>query len=129
MPTPPTPSSPVDAAPADAPRPRLVARLLSRTRRGHLEQAIAAGRLREVERFDLRGVEGLRALARKSLWLLVAGGVAFASLNLAVRAVRHSGPLLGESSPAARALVLVLANVAAYIVMVPVHEALHAAVI
>src|SRR5258708_37680851 len=74
MPTPTTPSSPVDAAPADAPRPRLVARLLSRTRRGHLEQAIAAGRLREVERFDLLAVEGPRALARKRLWRLVAGG-------------------------------------------------------
>src|SRR5258707_14991116 len=74
MPTPPTPSSPVDAAPADAPRPRLVARMLSRTRRRQLEEAIAAGRLREVERFDLLAVEGLRTLARKSLWLLVAGG-------------------------------------------------------
>jgi len=129
MPTPTTPSLPTGAAPADAPRPRLVARMLSRTRRRQLEDAIAADRLREVERFDLLAVEGLRALARKSLWLLVAGGVAFAGLNLVVRAVRQSGPLLGESSPATRALVLVLANAAAYIVMVPVHEALHAATI
>jgi len=129
MPTPTTPSLPAGAAPADAPRPRLVARMLYRTRRRQLEDAIAADRLREVERFDLLAVEGLRALARKSLWLLVAGGVAFAGLNLAVRAVRQSGPLLGESSPATRVLVLVLANAAAYIVMVPVHEALHAATI
>ena len=129
MPTPTTPSLPAGAAPADAPRPRLVARMLSRTRRRQLEDAIAADRLREVERFDLLAVEGLRALARKSLWLLVAGGVAFAGLNLAVRAVRQSGPLLGESSPATRVLVLVLENAAAYIVMVPVHEALHAATI
>src|SRR5258707_4881428 len=100
MPTPPTPSSPVDAAPADAPRPRLVARLLSRTRRGHLEQAIAAGRLREVERFDLLAVEGLRALARKSLWLLVAGGVAFSRLYPTGRSVPHRRPLLARSSPA-----------------------------
>jgi putative zincin peptidase len=129
MPTPTTPFLPAGAAPADAPRPRLVARMLSRTRRRQLEEAIAAGRLREGERIDLLAVEGLRALARKSLQLLVGGGVAFAGLNLAVRAVRHSAPLLGESSPAARALVLVLANAAAYIVMVPVHEALHAATI
>src|SRR5258708_34166906 len=110
MPTPTPPSLPADAAPADAPRPRLVARMLSRTWRRQLEEAIAAGRLREVERFDLLAVEGLRTLARKSLWLLVAGGVAFAGLNLVVRAMRQSGPLLGESSPVTRALVLVLAN-------------------
>src|SRR5258707_8021910 len=104
MPTPPTPSSPVDAAPADAPRPRLVARLLSRTRRGHLEQAIAAGRLREVERFDLLAVEGLRALARKSLWLLVAGGGGVGHLQLTGRGRRHCGPPLRGRSPGARAL-------------------------
>src|SRR5258706_16343892 len=103
MPTPTTPSSPVDAAPADAPRPRLVARLLSRTRRGHLEQAIAAGRLREVERFDLLAVEGLRALARKSLWLLVAGGGGVAPPHLTGPALRESGPLPRRGSPAGRA--------------------------
>src|SRR5258708_20083518 len=99
MPTPTTPSSPVDAAPADAPRPRLVARLLSRTRRGQLEQAIAAGRLREVERFDLLAVEGLRALARKSLWLLVAGGVAVARPPLAAPALPQTRPALRPASP------------------------------
>src|SRR5260370_37407071 len=78
MPTPTPPSLPAGAAPADAPRPRLVARMLSRTRRRQMEEAIAAGRLREVERFDLLAGEGLRALARTSLWLLVAGGVGLA---------------------------------------------------
>src|SRR5260221_5980116 len=112
MPTPTTPSPPVGAAPADAPRPRLVARMLSRTRRGQLEQAIAAGRLREVERFDLLAVEGLRALARKSLWLLVAGGVGVARLQLTGRGLRHSGPLLGQGSPAGRPPVLRLAEAA-----------------
>src|SRR5260370_27222828 len=107
MPTPTTPSLPAGAAPADAPRPRLVARMLSRTRRGQLEQAIAAGRLREVERFDLLAVEGLRALARKSLWLLVAGGVGFARPHPTGPAVPHSRPPLRESAPAARAPVRV----------------------
>src|SRR5258706_15997531 len=98
MPTPTTPSLPAGAAPADAPRPRLVARMLSRTRRRQLEEAIAAGRLREVERFDLLAGEGLRTLARKSLWLLVAGGVGFfgphpAGLGLGARgAPARPGP-------------------------------------
>src|SRR5260221_6156032 len=98
MPTPTTPSLPAGAAPADAPRPRLVARMLSRTWRRQLEEAIAAGRLREVERFDLLAVEGLRTLARKSLWLLVAGGGAFSRLKPAGPALAVSGPPLRRSA-------------------------------
>src|SRR5260370_24247500 len=108
MPTPTTPSLPASAAPGDAPRPRLVARMLSRTRRRQLEEAIAAGRLCEVERVDLLAVEGLRALARKSLWLLMAGGVRFAGLNFAIPSLPHSSPLLGRISPPAGAPVPVL---------------------
>src|SRR5260370_40791532 len=107
MPTPTTPSLPAGAAPADAPRPRLVARMLSRTRRGQLEQAIAAGRLREVERFDLLAVEGLRALARKSLWLLVAGGGGVAGLHLAGPGGPPRGSPLRARTPAARPRVVV----------------------
>src|SRR5258706_12558818 len=104
MPTPTTPSLPAGAAPADAPRPRLVARMLSRTRRRQLEEAIAAGRLREVERFDLLAVEGLRTLARKSLWLLVAGGVGVCRPHPAGSAQPQSGaPARGDVAPAARA--------------------------
>src|SRR5260221_2211218 len=102
MPTPTTPSPPVGAAPADAPRPRLVARMLSRTRRRQLEDAIAAGRLREVERFDLLAVEGLRALARKSLWLLVAGGGAVFGAHPSARGLPARGAPLGPGPPAAR---------------------------
>src|SRR5258708_36609080 len=110
MPTPTTPSSPVDAAPADAPRPRLVARLLSRTRRGHLEEAIAAGRLREVERFDLLAVEGLRTLARKSLWLLVAGGGGVGGLHPGGSGLWGSGPGCCGSARARRAPGCALCN-------------------
>src|SRR5258708_16360038 len=110
MPTPTTPSLPAGAAPADAPRPRLVARMLSRTRRRQMEDAIAAGRLREVERFDLLAVEGLRALARKSLWLLVAGGVGVARLNLAGCALPPSRPAAGRRPPPARGRARALAN-------------------
>src|SRR5258707_10320606 len=99
MPTPTTPSLPAGAAPADAPRPRLVARMLSRTWRRQLEEAIAAGRLREVERFDLLAVEGLRALARTSLWLLVAGGGGVFRPPLVGCAPRPSGAPARASPP------------------------------
>src|SRR5258708_26967925 len=126
MPTPTTPSSPVDAAPADAPRPRLVARLLSRTRRGHLEQAIAAGRLREVERFDLLAVEGLRTLARKSLWLLVAGGGGVVRPNLVVRCPPPGGPLLRQCPPPPPAPGPLLANAPPPIFLLPARHPPHA---
>src|SRR5258708_35254799 len=104
MPTPTTPSLPAGAAPADAPRPRLVARMLSRTRRRQMEDAIAAGRLREVERFDLLAVEGLRALARKSLWLLVAGGGGFSRPHPTVPARAPVGRPLAREPPARASL-------------------------
>src|SRR5258707_14608272 len=106
MPTPTTPSLPAGAAPADAPRPRLVARMLSRTWRRQLEEAIAAGRLREVERFDLLAVEGLRALARTSLWLLVAGGVVAFRLPFVVFAPDGNRPVDALTSSRTRALVV-----------------------
>src|SRR5258707_15096997 len=118
MPTPTTPSLPAGAAPADAPRPRLVARMLSRTWRRQLEEAIAAGRLREVERFDLLAVEGLRALARTSLWLLVAGGVGVSGPHLGGCGMRESGPPVRGGSPPARALGPRLGNAPPHIVVV-----------
>src|SRR5258706_3152461 len=126
MPTPTTPSLPAGAAPADAPRPRLVARMLSRTRRRQLEDAIAAGRLREVERFDLLAVEGLRALARKSLWLLVAGGGAGAGPHLAALAARAGGPPPGAACPPPRPLGALLGNDPPFTIVCTLHHVLPA---
>lgn len=108
---------------------RLVARFTGDTLRKRLLDAVAHGRLRELERFDLLAEEGLPAMARRSLWLLLASGAAFAGLGFAARMARHAGPLLGDGSPLLRGTVLVLANAAAYVVMVPAHEAVHAATI
>jgi hypothetical protein len=115
-------------SPAES-RARVIARLLSPARKARLAAAIADGRLHVLEAVDLLAPERLPQMARRSLGLLLGSGAGFLVLELAARTSRSSGPLLGTGSPALRATVVVFANLAAYAVMVPAHEALHAAVI
>lgn len=107
---------------------RLVARLLSSPVRQQLKEAIHQGRLREIDRIDLLAEEGLPQLARRGARLLVAATVGFAGLDVAASIVRIAGPLPG-GSVLLQIGALLLGNVAGYLVMVPVHEALHAAMI
>lgn len=116
--------------PLDAAAPfRLVARLIARPRRDTLVDAIQRRRLRVVDTLDLLATDQLPRLAMQSFWLLVASGVGYAALGLAARMAHQSGPLLGTGSPVLRGATLLLANVASYVVMIPTHEAVHAAVI
>lgn len=85
--------------------------------------------LREVRRVTLLSAERLPELSRFSTELLVASGAAFAILDILVRIVRPVPPLFGDNSFLVGVGLLVLANVVAYVVVLGVHEALHAATI
>lgn len=82
-----------------------------------------------VDSLDLLAEDSLPRLAAQSFWLLVGSGIGYAGLNVAARMVHGSGSLLGDGSPVLRGAALLLANVVAYVVMLPVHEGLHAATI
>ena len=125
--SPPAPA--VDASNNPAlPSLRLVARLLSRGRRGAIADALQRRDvLHVVDALDLLAEGSLPRLATQSFWLLVGSGIAYAGLDVAARMVHGSGPLLGDGSPVLRGAALLLANAAAYVVMLPMHEGLHAA--
>jgi hypothetical protein len=108
---------------------RVVGRLLSRSRRERLNAAARAGALRRVGAVDLLQPARLPQLARESLWLLLAAGAGFVALDLAARRIQDAGPLLGGGPLAPRLLVLIVVNLAAYAVMIVLHELLHATVI
>lgn len=120
------PAPDVDAAEAPL---RLVARLVSHKRRTAVADAARLRSLRVVESLDLLAQESLPRLAMQSLWLLLGSGAAYIGLDLAARSVHGSGLLVGVASPILRGATLILANIAAYAVMLPMHEALHAATI
>jgi hypothetical protein len=107
---------------------RLVARVLPTSARQRLVAAIRSGQLRAIDRIDLLAEEGLPQLARRGTWLLAAATAGFVGLDVAATIVRHAGPLPG-GSVAIQIGALLTGNIAGYVVMVPVHEALHAAMI
>jgi hypothetical protein len=109
-----------------APPGRLVARGIARERRMAIARALAEGRARQVAVVDLLAPEGLLTLAHASLWLLLAGGVAFGALEALALWWQGSGPLAGSWGAA---LALVGVNLLLYLPMLPLHEALHALVI
>ena len=108
---------------------RLIAPFLSRAQRALLASAQREGRLREIQRVELLDPQQLPQLARQSLQLLLASGLAFIALNVVARITHGSGPLLGAGSPLARGALLITTNIAAYALMIPIHEALHATII
>jgi hypothetical protein len=108
---------------------RIVARRLPVKVRTRLEEATRSGRLRQIARTDLLAPEALPRLAGQSLLLLLASGAAFGVLDAIARAAGQGGSLLPGVSPQARAAIIVGANIAAYIAILPIHEAVHAAVI
>jgi hypothetical protein len=107
----------------------LVTRLLAPAIRKRLEAAIHAGGLRRVDEVDLLAPERLPTVAQRSLALLITSGAGFLAVELAARAAHQSGPLLGDGPVFLRIAGLIAANAAAYAVMVPLHEAVHAGVI
>ncbi|MGZ3602346.1 MAG: DUF3267 domain-containing protein [Ktedonobacterales bacterium] len=116
--------------PADAdPRGmRLVARMLATSVRQRLASAIRSGRLHEIDRIDLLAEEGLPQLARRGAWLLAAATVGFVGLDVAASIAQRAGPL-PSGSAALQIGAVIAGNIAGYLIMVPVHEAVHAAMI
>lgn len=108
---------------------RLVSLLLRGPARQRVTAALRASDLRVVARSDLLAAERLPALARESLTLLVAGGAFFAIINIIAWDLRHVAGLPGPDSFLIQLFLLVVANLIAYSVMLPIHEAIHAATI
>lgn len=108
---------------------RVVARFLPRAERARLDAAARSGSLVRVGTVDLLQPAQLPELARASLWLFAIAGLGFLALELAARQAHHAGPLLGAGPLGPRILVLVVVNLVAYVVMIVVHELVHAAVI
>ncbi|HKT39048.1 MAG TPA: DUF3267 domain-containing protein [Ktedonobacterales bacterium] len=107
---------------------RLVARFSSRALRARYEAAIRAGRLSVIARIELLAPERIQHLARQSLTLLAGSALGFLALDTLARAVQHVPPL-GAGASLAGVAALIGANILAYIAVLPIHEALHAAII
>jgi hypothetical protein len=109
---------------------RLLSRFLRRSDRRRLVAGLAEGRLAPLEQLDLLAPESLPELARSSLLLLLGSLVFFIALDIAARFAWQSR----SSAPPFQLnwlvfVGLIIANLAAYVLVLPVHEALHAAAI
>ncbi len=88
---------------------------------------IDVGGLRKLESVELLGTEMLRPLALLSLNMLIIGAVFFGALNLAAYFwQRHTLP---SGFSFGGVLLWLLSNIVAYVVILPLHEAIHGLVI
>lgn len=105
-------------------------RIVSLTLRGEARQqalaAAQAGRLRQVAKADVLAEERLPELARQSLWLLLGSAMVLSSLISLSRYLHYAPTLLGGGPGWLRVILFILANIAAYVLMIPLHEAVHA---
>lgn len=111
------------------PTARIVSLFLRGARRQRAQEAVHAGALVQVAADDVLAAEKLPRMASQSLWLLVGSAAFFALLIGVARDMTHAGPLLGDGPLALRIALLVLANIAGYAVIIPLHEAVHALII
>lgn len=118
---------------ADAPQAvsglRLVSRLLHGAARRRIAAALRTGNLRVVAQTDLLAPARLPGLARESLMLLVAGGSFFAIINIIAWDIHGVTSLPGPGSTLSKLFLLVIANLLAYAIMLPLHEGIHAVTI
>lgn len=125
----------VPAPAEDMTRGRVVARFLSRAERRRRQAAAHAGRLRLLDHVELLAPERLPELARQSVWLLLGSGAGSLALEAIARRIQHAGPILGTLGMLGalplptRIAALLAANAAAYALILPLHEAVHAAAI
>lgn len=110
-------------------RLRLVSWLLRGAARIRVVDALRSGDLRVIAQSDLLAPARLPSLARDSLSLLVAGGAFFAIVNIIAWDLHGVAGLPGPDSVIVQLFLLVVANLIAYSVMLPLHEAVHAATI
>jgi hypothetical protein len=121
--------SQVEARAESDPQGRVIARFLTPVERSRLDAAAAGGTLNRVGAVDLLHPNQLPELARASLRLFVAAGAGFLAIDLIARRVHGTGPLLGAGSLAPHLLILIVANLVGYVVMIVLHELVHAAAI
>lgn len=128
MPTAPAPEREDTPTPTAKP-PRLVGGLFAGPARHAVRLAVRSGALREVASRDILAPAELPAMASFSLWLFLLGGLGFSALDaVALRAHPHTAVFAGF--PLILWLgALALINLVAYVVMLPIHEAIHATVI
>lgn len=107
----------------------LVSRLLRGEPRRRIAAALRTGNLRVIAQSNLLAPERLPALARESLTLMVAGGAFFAIVNIIAWDLHGVRGLPGPDSTLARLFLLVVANIVAYTLILPLHEAVHAVTI
>ncbi|SRR5579883_1770139 len=94
-------------------------------RRRELQSALDAGRMRKRDELTLLDPEQIRPLAIYGLLLLLVGGVFFAVLDLVVAILSlHTWWPTGLSWWSL--LVWLVLNVAGYVLILPIHEAIHA---
>lgn len=93
--------------------------------RDEQQEAINAGHIRKLEEIELLEPEQLRPLALLSLLLLVIGALFFGLLNYVAYTVQtHSAPgIKGGGS----LLLWIGINIVGYILILPIHELIHAA--
>jgi Putative zincin peptidase len=116
------------AAAAPQPLGRFVARLVAPSRRRAVNAALAEGRARRIAVVELLGLDRLNDLAGTSLWLLLAGLAGFGALEMVAWIARSASPWPPDLGSGWLAVALVGGNLALYGVVLPLHEAVHAAV-
>lgn len=107
---------------------RYINPLAGKRQRQRIARALHEGTTRQVQRVELLAPAELPRLAQESLLLLLVGGIIFA-LCIWLGSAIGAGPVpLPQSRGAAIALIIVT-NIVAYALMIPIHEAIHALVI
>lgn len=91
------------------------------------QAAIDAGRLRKLDEVELLGSERLRPLAVLSLYMLILSTVGFGILNLASYSWQRHSFTFAFTFPGV--VLWLVVNCVSYIVILPVHEAIHGLVI
>ncbi len=110
---------------AKAPQ-RLISLFVWGEARVRLTRAVQAGAIRQVAQADVLAESRLPALAVRSFWLLIGSAALLSSLISLARYFAYSGTLLGDGNGVWRFFLFLLANIAAYIIMIPLHEGVHA---
>jgi hypothetical protein len=90
-----------------------------------LQAAIDAGQLRKYDELELLEPAQLRPLALLSLEMLVGGGIVFVALNLVAYYWQHH--TLQFTTTFWGIVLWIVCNIVAYIVVLPLHELIHAA--
>lgn len=117
------------ANPANVASSRVVSLLLRGQRRRETQAAVSAGQLTQIAASDVLAAEGLPRLATQSVWLFAVSAAVYALLIGVMRQWDHTGQLLGVGPVILRLGALGVVNIAGYLLMLPLHEAVHAAII